>query len=414
MTSLLGAKKRAEEFAAAVEGRIAASDLRPELAELVGVVSALRAHEAPAPRPEFSAELRERLLAEAGTTLAADAVVRHPPRRSGSRERRLALVASSVVLVGGSAGLAAASQGALPGDALYPIKRGIERAQTDIGTSPAGKGRELLAQADNRLAEVQELVGSSDEVHVPGTIERFTSQADEGARLLLESFEGSQDPAVIEELRGFTTESLPVLQELATVVPPEAQDELTGAAAAILDIDERAAEACSACLPEVPALQMPELFLTAAEGERAMKATQQTTGGESRSGLPGTASERPGKVGERGDKEPVAGRPGLPAAPGHPDPPAGADVTAARELDDVVDGVGPTAGGLRDDVGRTVEELVPDELDPVTAPLKDKVKDTVKDPVKGLTDPLGDKVKDIVKDPVKGLTDPLKGLTDPM
>ena len=57
MTSLLGAKRRAEEFSAAAEGRTPASDLKPELAELVGVVHALRAHEAPAPRPEFSAEL---------------------------------------------------------------------------------------------------------------------------------------------------------------------------------------------------------------------------------------------------------------------------------------------------------------------------------------------------------------------
>src|SRR5688500_18066035 len=118
MTSLLGARKRAEEFSAAGEGRTPASELRPELAELVAVDLALRAHDPPAPRPESSAELRERLLVEAEATLATDAALRLPPRRAGSRERRLALVASSVVLVGGSAGLAAAAQDSLPGDTL--------------------------------------------------------------------------------------------------------------------------------------------------------------------------------------------------------------------------------------------------------------------------------------------------------
>jgi hypothetical protein len=403
MTSLLGAKKRAEEFSAAVEGRTPASDLKPELAELVGVVHALRAHEAPAPRPQFSADLRERLLAEAESTLATDSVLRLPPRRSGGRERRLALVASSVVLVGGSAGLAAASQDALPGDALYPIKRGIERAQADIGTSPASKGQQLLAQADNRLAEVQGLVESDDEVHVSGTIEQFAAQAGEGADLLLESYAESQDEAVIEELRGFTSGSLPVLQELAKVVPADAQDELAGAAQLLLDIDQRAGEACSACLPELPALQMPELFLTAGEVERALEAIRQTDADDSTPrGRESSSGERPGKGDEPGrTAKPPDGQPqqpGLPDLSGLPGTPEGADVKGPRNLGDVVDGVGGAAGGLLDDVGETVEELVPDELDPLTDPLKDKGKD----PVKELTDPL------------KGLTDPLKGLTDPL
>jgi Domain of unknown function (DUF5667) len=400
MTSLLGAKKRAEEFSAAVEGRTPVSGLRPELAELVGVVSALRAHEAPAPRPEFSAELRERLLAEAERTLAADSVLRLPPRRSGARERRLALVASSVVLVGGTAGLAAASQDALPGDALYPIKRGIERAQADIGTSPASKGQELLAQADNRLLEVQGLVESDDEVHVSGTIEQFTAQADEGAGLLLESFEESRDPALIEELRGFTSESLPVLQELAKVVPADAQDELAFAAALLLDIDQRAGAACSTCLPERPALQMPELFLTAGEVERALEAIEQTDRVDLTPGLRGSSGERPGRTDKPGrTAQPADGRPQQPGLPGLPALPGTSDDTGVKgpgNPDGVADGVGASGGGLLDDVGKTVEELIPDELDP----LKDSPKDP-KDP------------KDSVKDPVEELTDPLKGLTDP-
>ena len=82
MTSLLGAKKRAEEFAAAADNGLAAAGQRPELAELVDVVSALRSVETPAPRAEFSAALRERLMAEAAETLATNAVLTLPTRRS--------------------------------------------------------------------------------------------------------------------------------------------------------------------------------------------------------------------------------------------------------------------------------------------------------------------------------------------
>src|SRR5687768_3905821 len=104
MTSLLSAKKRAEEFAALVDGAAEPSSLRPELAELVGVVATLqresRAVEPVAPRPEFTASLRERLMAEAATSLPQDTILTVPPRRRGTRERRLALAASSLVLVG--------------------------------------------------------------------------------------------------------------------------------------------------------------------------------------------------------------------------------------------------------------------------------------------------------------------------
>ena len=40
--------------------------------------------------------------------------------------------------------MATASQDALPGDVLYPLKRGIEQAQAGLGTSPAARGERLL------------------------------------------------------------------------------------------------------------------------------------------------------------------------------------------------------------------------------------------------------------------------------
>jgi hypothetical protein len=287
------------------------------------------------------------------------------------------------VLVGGTAGMAAASQDALPGEVLYPVKRGIERVQADLGTSSTGKGERLLEQADNRLDEVRGLLEDADgSAHVPGTVDEFTDQAVEGSELLLESFEEDRDPAVIRELRTFTADSLPVLRELARVAPADSQDELARAAAALMEIDRRAAAACASCVPELPALRMPRMFLTAAEVERAMDAMRRTRAGNDHPALPGTpAAQRPRRTEGPAGTAPVDGtsqQPGTPDGPGLPDVPGGTGRTGGtgpRDVEDVVDevvgGVDGATGGLLDDVDETVDELLPEELDPVTEPLRD-------------------------------------------
>ena len=270
MTALFRARRRADEFAAAVDGRRAVSE---ELRPLVSVATALReeSHAAPTPRPEFAAELRALLMAEAERSLSPDAPLVLPPRQHGPRERRLAVAASVAVLLGGSAGMAAAAQSALPGEALYPIKRGIERAEAGLSVSTAGRGEDLLRQADGRLTEVEGLLAGTPAAapQVPSTIQDFIGQAQEGAELMLASFEETSDPATVVAVRQFAASSIAMLQEIARTAPPEAQDELAAAAMALKDIDARAAELCPTCGEDLPDLQVPGVFLAAAEVDRA-------------------------------------------------------------------------------------------------------------------------------------------------
>jgi hypothetical protein len=56
-----------------------------------------------------------------------------------------------------SAGVAFASGDALPGDLLYTLKRGIERARIALSLSSAGDAALLLGFADERLQEADEL-----------------------------------------------------------------------------------------------------------------------------------------------------------------------------------------------------------------------------------------------------------------
>ena len=95
-------------------------------------------------------------------------------------------VASAAVLIGGTAGMATAAQHSLPGEALYPVKRGIEKAELGLSMSSAGRGRDLLHQASDRLDEAQGLVDQGSATgtpRVPDTVAAFTASARDGRHL---------------------------------------------------------------------------------------------------------------------------------------------------------------------------------------------------------------------------------------
>lgn len=276
MTSVFQARRRVEEFAAAVDGVAGSSAARDrETSTLLGVVGALREQEPVQPRAEFAADLRSRLMLEAQSVLkpgTANLVL--PVRQRGRRERRLVAAASAFVLIGGTTTMAAAAQGALPGDALYPIKRGIEQAEAQLSTSDAAKGADLLSQASHRLVEVKGLV-ETDDVNsvprVPETLAAFSSSAKEGSDLMFESFRENSDPETIVAVRDFTTRGIATLESLARTVPDDAQDDLASAAILLHDIDSEALGLCGSCAPDLPVVEVPGIFLARAEVDRAMR-----------------------------------------------------------------------------------------------------------------------------------------------
>ena len=275
MTALFRARQRVEEFAVAVDAphRKVSEELRP----LVAVTQALRAQAeddlAATPRDAFAAELRARLMSEAAEVLTPGAPLVLPTRPRGRRERQLVAAASAVVLLGGSAGMAAAAQDALPGDALYPVKRGIERAEAGLSVSAAGKGRDLLHQADGRLTEVQDLLADDSVARssrVSQALQDFTAQAEQGSGLLMDAYRTDRDPSSIVTVREFSAQGITTLQEIARTAPPEAQEQLTAAALALREIDVRASGLCTSCAADLPALEVPGIFLVAAEADRAL------------------------------------------------------------------------------------------------------------------------------------------------
>lgn len=69
-----------------------------------------------------------------------------------------AIIFALVVLFGGASATAFASQSALPGDALYPLKTGLEQTQISLANDAYNRARLYLDFAQRRLDEITELL----------------------------------------------------------------------------------------------------------------------------------------------------------------------------------------------------------------------------------------------------------------
>lgn len=265
---------RSQQFHDLVEGT-STSAVPSSYAVLLDVVGALRAVPAPVPDPAFVAALRERLVLEAETVLAeaaaeravADERLRLRPAapRTQRRRRRLAAAISGVVLVGGSATVAVAAQSALPGDALYPVKRGLENAHAQLTFDRAARGRVLLDSASTRLDEVAELSreqASADQVG--STLDAFTRDAVAGSDLLVTDYRATGDQSSMTTVRTFTATSMARLQALQSQVPPGALDQLLQAAQALDQVQQVAARACPDC-PGPSVTSVPPVLTASAQ-----------------------------------------------------------------------------------------------------------------------------------------------------
>ncbi len=140
------------------------------------------------PRPEYIAASHRRIKA----ILALRQFQAQEPRRQVAPARRwrpaqaiISLVLAISVLAIGT-GVVQAASGALPGDPLYGIKRGIERARMVVTWSASGHAVLLAQNASERLAEVEELLETKryDDIGVAldgfdDTLSGFSSLSDD-------------------------------------------------------------------------------------------------------------------------------------------------------------------------------------------------------------------------------------------
>ena len=369
----------AEEFDRLVEGLSTRPVRDTRTSDLLELVGSLRAVEPVAPRPEFSAALRERLMDAADSLLVPDEEVRRLtlPPRAKARDRRIAVLVGAAAMVGASTSLAVAAQSALPGEMLYPLKRVLEDAETGARLSDDARGVSLLGNATDRLGEVTELLRTGDLRQAPAvetTLADFSDQSLEASDLILSDYEESGDTASVEELRDFAATSLQTLAQLETLLPEEARDELQHAAEVLSEIDAAASRVCPSCSGGIT--QIPPVLLSG--GQVSEPGVVETVPG------PVVAAEEPsrggkdgsgGSAGSGGTKD----RDGDASGGSVTDPITGGGTTgddATGPIDDITDAV---TGGTDDKNASGGGTTGIDPLDDVLEDVEDGLDDTVDD-----------------------------------
>ena len=224
MNSVLFDRRRAERFAQLLDeangGRRhhVRSPVDNDLADLVAVghrVSALKHSVDIDVDPEFRVGLRAMLVAAAereGIGAVADtgetvdleafraAAADGPKRRARRLRTRGAILAGVAVGAIAVSGMSAASENAVPGDALYGVKLSTERAQLALASSDLSKGQLFLDFASNRLAEAQAVGDSSGFARALDDMDANTT---EGVKLLTTTAMERHDPAALDAIAAF-------------------------------------------------------------------------------------------------------------------------------------------------------------------------------------------------------------------
>lgn len=370
MTPAFTGRRRAEQFQQLLERPAVPSDAPDELAHLLSLTSALREAPAVAPRPEFAADLRERLMTAASAAMAAGAVAdrltvgRTTPTARTRRERRLGAAIGVFALIGATGATAVASEGALPGDTLYPIKRLVEDVRAGVSMDDGARAGRLLAQADTRLLEVNELTarGADEEAEaIADALQDFSVEASEASDLLLDDYRADGDPAAIERLREFAADGVVRLGDLQGVLPDRIHEALASAVQTLINIDSAAAQVCPGCT-EAGISELPGNLLNLVAG--SLTGVGLTGGGEAAVPVSTPSPALSGPVPATGKPSPTPG-----STTGGPAPlPAGGTVTGAPKptkpapsptsAGGVVGGVGGAVGDVGDSVGGTVGGVV--------------------------------------------------------
>ncbi|MFD6660923.1 DUF5667 domain-containing protein [Micromonospora chalcea] len=256
MDSDLFSRRRAERFAQLLDeangGRRhhVRSKADGELTALVEVSRRLTA-EGPdvEPRAEFRTGLRAMLVATAeregigtpakpATTGVRGALL---PAITGRRAR-----ARGAILVGVAAGaialsgISAASENALPGDALYGMKRSTERAQLALASSDISRGQLFLDFARTRLDEAASVHG--DQLGFSAVLDDMDADTRQGVRLLTTVAAQRSDPAALDAVDTFLAGQRRVVSGLLDR-PGHADRERTRRSLALLDAAGKRADA---------------------------------------------------------------------------------------------------------------------------------------------------------------------------
>jgi hypothetical protein len=263
MNTSLFDRARAERFAQLLDeangGRRhhARSRLDTELAELVAKSQQLRAmpiSDQAAPTTTFRNDLRAQLLATAvregiGSTAKPEPKAGRKfgkPRMAGINPRPRARGAIVVGIAAGTlalSGVSVASGEAIPGDALYGMKRSTERAQLALAGSDLTRGQLHLDFARTRLQEAYQLRADADAFIA--SLKDMDSETQQGIRMLISSAVAQHDTTALDSIDRFVDTQRDFLAKMLELNPGAGREKVTESLALLSVVEQRAVAAGS-------------------------------------------------------------------------------------------------------------------------------------------------------------------------
>ncbi|MFI9007079.1 DUF5667 domain-containing protein [Actinosynnema sp. NPDC053489] len=244
----LGRHRQRERFARAVDAHPGSeAGAGDEFAAELAVVALLReAAVTSGPDEAARARMRARVLGAAERPPAKP--VRLPrPRRTGARGRLAVALAAALCLVFSLAGMSLLlSRDALPGDALYGVKRTAESASLGLTFDEGSKGYKRLEFAAARVNELETLV---DRYRESGggplggyltALTDFDADAAAGSRVLA-ALGSNADRRALDDLGGWADSQADRLAGLRPSLPAGATDRVATSLDLLTRIAERAA-----------------------------------------------------------------------------------------------------------------------------------------------------------------------------
>lgn len=201
------------------------TEVSGEELQLLQIALELRAHLTPeGPDDEFlhnsEIRLKNRIRARLKRT-AGPSKSRRQNSIPGWRRllRPIPVVASLLLVLAltlGSVGVVGASAASLPGDTLYPLKRGWETARLAISLSDKGDAQLLAAFASERVEEIETLIDLDRFENVGEAVQSYLDLTEQLQEL-------SGEDGSFGEFEGEVANNIEVLQRVLEQVPVEAQ-----------------------------------------------------------------------------------------------------------------------------------------------------------------------------------------------
>ena len=142
--------------------------------------------------------------------------------RRGVRAAAIGLVAAIVLTLGASSAIAA-SNGALPGDPLYGLKRAVERISLAMHRDPAGRAALHLQFAQERLDEVEALLAEGKDAKP--TLDALDAELTSAeADALHAQALGKDTAALLAHVQAMIAKHVAVLNGVLAKVPDQAKD----------------------------------------------------------------------------------------------------------------------------------------------------------------------------------------------